>query len=67
MSVKMKCPYSKRTTTTTNPVTGIVTVTEEPVFMDCLGKECPYFNYYAVFAKDACVKVKDEYTKKGWE
>lgn len=62
----MMCPYQKRITTTTNPVTGIVTVVEEPLQIECVGKACPYCIFDWGSPQDRCHKVKDEYKANGW-
>ena len=63
----MICPYMTRKTTMTNPITGVVTVVEEPMNIECIKGECPYCkSAYSYRAKDICHKIADEYEQKGW-
>lgn len=63
----MICPYMTRKTTTTNPITGVVMVEEEPMHLECMKGDCPYCKSpYSYRPKDICHKIADEYEQKGW-
>lgn len=64
--MNMMCPYQKRVTTQTNPVTGIVTMVEEPLQVECTGESCPYCIRDWGSPPDRCYKIKAEYEANGW-